>query len=165
MRCPSCKETNRDKVIDSRVTDSGHAIRRRRECQHCGRRFTTKERLEDDIKFTVVKRDGSKEPFKRHNLLAGIEHACYKLPINGDQVNRLVDDIEEDLYKHFDREVTSQSIGETVIRHLRRVNQVAYVRFCSVFRSFNDIEAFIEGVREIQEDSAKEIPGQQALFE
>lgn len=165
MRCPSCKEQGKDKVIDSRTTEGGAAIRRRRVCQVCGRRFTTKERAEEELRLTVVKKDGSRVPYRRDKVAAGIRQACYKLAITDEQVEDVVDSVEGDLFRDFDREVTSHDVGGYVARRLRELNQVAYVRFMSVYREFRNVDEFADEIRNVQEFAAAEAPNQQSLFD
>jgi transcriptional repressor NrdR len=164
MRCPFCKEDT-DKVIDSRSSDGGRAIRRRRECLACGRRFTTRERIEDLIRLQVIKKDGSREPFDRSKILEGIQRACYKRPISVDAMMALTDEIEAEIFHNFDREVKSQFIGERVMRKLRKVDQVAYVRFASVYHEFKSIHEFIDEVQEVRQAARDEVPGQRSLFD
>lgn len=142
MRCPFCGH-GEDRVIDSRAGGAGEVIRRRRECEQCARRFTTYERIEEVLP-TVVKKDGRREPFDRQKLLRGITIACIKRPISVDRIEGLVDSIERGLQESDKREVASTELGERVMRELRDVDQVAYVRFASVYRSFRDIDAFLE---------------------
>ncbi len=165
MRCPSCKELGKDKVIDSRLTESGSAIRRRRVCQACNRRFTTKERAEEELRLTVIKRDRSRVPYRRDKILTGIIQACYKLAVDEEEISELVDTVEGDLFRQYDREVTSDQIGETVARRLRGLNQVAYVRFMSVYRKFSDVVEFAEEIQKVKEHAASEVPNQQSLFD
>lgn len=164
MICPSCKQNN-NKVIDSRLTEGGGAIRRRRECLECSRRFTTKERTEQELRLTVQKANGQRVPYQRENILAGIERACYKLEMTEDQLQRLVDRVEEDLFDNHDREVTTEEIGRYVGQHLRRLNQVAYVRFMSVHRKYQTIDEFVDEISDVRERLAQEIPDQKSLFE
>ena len=164
MLCPSCR-SNDNKVIDSRMTEGGKAIRRRRACQSCGRRFTTKERVEDEIRLSVIKRDGRKVPYNRDRVVTGVERACTKLDITEEQIQQLVDRVEEDLLAHHERSVTSEQIGQYVGRHLRRLHPVAYVRFMSVYRKFSSIDEFIEEITDVRERSAQEHPAQQTLFD
>lgn len=163
MRCPSCKSEN-NKVIDSRVTEGGDAVRRRRVCQECERRFTTKERIENELRLTVVKSDNSRVPYQREKIVAGVERACYKLDVSEEAINRLADRVEEQLIRNHEREVRSEHIGAYVSQELRRVNQVAYVRFMSVYRKFTSVEAFVEEIRDVRARVAQEIPDQQSLF-
>ena len=165
MRCPACKELSKDKVIDSRLTDAGAAVRRRRTCTACGRRFTTKERVETEMRLTVVKRDGSRVPYRRDNIVRGVRHACYKLPIEDGEIERLVDRVEEDLQREHERQATSEQIGRQVAAQLRQLNHIAYVRFMSVFRKFADVAEFVEEINDVTERAATESPDQQSLFD
>ncbi len=164
MLCPACKE-NSNKVIDSRLTEGGAAIRRRRICLACGRRFTTKERVERELRLTVVKTDGRRVPYNRDNILNGAQHACCKLDISSGQLEELVDCVEENLFRKHDREVSTEQIGAYVSRHLRSLNPVAYVRFMSVYRKYGTVDEFIEEISEVREHAAHENPAQQSLFE
>ena len=164
MRCPFCKVSDKDKVIDSRPTDSGVAIRRRRECQACGKRFTTKERVDEEARISVVKKDGSRVPFNRTKVRARVERACYKRAISADELNALVTQVEEELFAEFDREVPSLRIGACVARRLRELDKVAYVRYASVYRHFQELDDFIEEVNELKEVSERNTDGQQQLF-
>jgi transcriptional repressor NrdR len=163
MRCPFCKEDD-DKVIDSRSTEAGACIRRRRRCLRCNRRFTTYERIEETIRLTVIKRDGSRVPYNRENLLRSVQGAAYKRPIPAERIEQIADEVEEYLTSTFEKEVSSQSIGEKVASVLRRVDRVAYVRFASVYRNFEDVGDFIDEAKDVLERSAQDIPGQQDLF-
>ncbi|MFG0331514.1 MAG: transcriptional regulator NrdR [Phycisphaerales bacterium] len=164
MICPYCGQ-NEDRVIDSRATDGGRAIRRRRVCEKCEKRFTTYERVEAGVRLMVIKRDGSRQAFDAQKMLAGIEAACGKLPITADQKQCIVDEVEEELYRDFDREVATDVIGDRVAARLRRLSQVAYVRFASVYRDFHDVDDFIEAASESKERASRETPGQTGLFE
>lgn len=164
MRCPFCKE-DKDKVIDSRSSEGGRVIRRRRECQSCNRRFTTRERIDDTIKLQVVKKDGKRVPFDRRRILEGLEGACYKRPVSPEAIEKLVEAVEEEVFQHFDREVPSQFIGERVMRKLRNLDKVAYVRFASVYHDFKDVHEFIDEVNEVTDLSRGETPEQQTLFD
>jgi transcriptional repressor NrdR len=151
VRCPFCKE-DKDKVIDSRSSDAGRVIRRRRQCLACKRRFTTYEKTGDSIKLHVVKKDKSRVPYDRDKIITGLQKACYKRPVSAEQVQQIADKIEEDIFRRFDREVSTAFIGESVMRHLRDVDKVAYIRFASVYREFKDAGELIEEVtRVIQE--------------
>ncbi|HEY3245932.1 MAG TPA: transcriptional regulator NrdR [Phycisphaerae bacterium] len=165
MRCPSCKKLDTDKVIDSRATESGTAVRRRRVCMACNRRFTTKERVESEIRLMVVKKDGTRVPYRRENVLQGVRTACYKRPYPDERLEELVDAVESDLFRDFDREVSSRDIGQIVVRHLRALDKVAYVRFMSVYREYKDVDQFIEEIQDARERAATEAPNQQSLFE
>ena len=164
MLCPSCKE-NANKVIDSRLTEGGAAIRRRRVCLACNRRFTTKERVEQELRLTVIKASGLRVPYNRDNVLRGAERACYKLDITDEQLQQLVDRVEEELFSRHDREVTTEDIGRYVSQQLRSLHQVAYVRFMSVYRKYRTVDEFIEEVGEVRARIAQDSPEQQSLFE
>ena len=142
MKCPYCGYEE-SKVIDSRPADEGERIRRRRECLSCGKRFTTHEVIET-VPIIVVKRDKSREVFDRNKLRTGILHACEKRPVSLDQVEKIVDSIESSLQASLDREVTSGKIGELAMDQLKNVDEVAYVRFASVYRQFKDIITFMD---------------------
>jgi transcriptional repressor NrdR len=155
-----------NKVIDSRVSEGGAAIRRRRVCQECNRRFTTKERLEEELRLTVVKNSGDRVPYNRDNVFNGVTRACSKLRnISGEQIQELVDKVETELFANHDREVTSEQIGHYVGKHLRRLHPVAYVRFMSVHRKYSSVDEFIEEITDVRQRVAQEIPNQQPLFE
>lgn len=142
MKCPYCGFAE-SKVIDSRPTEDSNAIRRRRECVKCLKRFTTYEKLET-ISLVVIKKDHSRQQYDRNKLLGGIIRACEKRPISLAQMERIVDDIEAELYQTMLREVDSSDIGERVMRKLKDLDEVAYVRFAAVYKRFNDIHAFME---------------------
>jgi len=135
-----------DKVIDSRSSQDGLAIRRRRECLKCGRRFTTYERAEDTT-IKVIKRDGSRVPFDREKIKRGLERACWKRRISTRQIEATTAAIENDVYQHYESEVESREIGEIVMRYLRDLDEVAFVRFASVYRQFNDADDFFEELK------------------
>lgn len=164
MRCPFCKEDD-DKVIDSRAADGGRCIRRRRSCLRCGRRFTTYEKIEDAIKLAVIKRDASRVPYDRNKMLEGIRQAAYKRPITSERLEQVVDEVEEYLVSNFEKEVSSQTIGERIASVLRRVDKVAYVRFASVYRQFEDVGDFIDEARDVIQRAGDDVPGQGSLFE
>ncbi len=144
MKCPYCQADN-DRVIDSRASQDGFAIRRRRECLACRRRYTTYERLEE-APIKVVKKDGSRVPFDRDKIKRGLEKACWKRPISDAQIEAVVSFVENDIYAHFDTEVDSRYLGELVMHQLRQLDQVAYVRFASVYRAFEDAHDFVEEI-------------------
>ena len=153
MHCPFCDaEKEKLKVIDSRTCEGGRAIRRRRECLNCTKRFTTYERIEDNVRLTVIKRDGRRVPWDRAKLHSGLERACFKRPVPEAELLRIVDEVEEEAYRTHDREVPSAMIGELVSDKLRRVDQVAYVRFASVYRDFREAADFQEVLGEIARD-------------
>jgi transcriptional repressor NrdR len=147
MRCPFCKE-DRDKVIDSRSSDGGRVIRRRRQCLACSRRFTTYEKIGEGVKLYVVKKDNSRVPYDRGKIVGGLQKACYKRPISAEQIQRIADRTEEMIFRNFDKEVSSSFIGESVMKQLRKVDKVAYIRFASVYRDFRDAGELIKEVSE-----------------
>jgi transcriptional repressor NrdR len=147
MKCPFCNH-NEDKVVDSRETSEGSAIRRRRECINCGKRFTTYESVER-MPLMVVKKDGSREPFNRQKIINGLLLACQKRPVSMDRLEDFVADVETEIQKKFDQEVAAQQIGEIVMEKLYILDDVAYVRFASVYRQFKDINQFMRELRDI----------------
>ena len=153
MKCPFCGH-HEDKVVDSRASSDGDAIRRRRECLSCGKRFTTYEHVEEQP-LMVVKKDGRREPFDRHKLLAGLVKACEKRPVSMDDLERLVDELERELYQQFEREVPSREVGERVMKKLHALDPVAYVRFASVYREFKDVEQFMRELKDLLALKAK----------
>mgnify|MGYP000409527889 CR=1 FL=1 len=141
MRCPFCFNAE-SKVLDSRATEEGASIRRRRECTRCHRRFTTYERL-DEVPLMVVKKDGRREPFNRNKVLNGVMKACEKRPISLDAIETMIDEVEREIRNKSDREIASEMIGEIVMERLKKLDEVAYVRFASVYRQFRDINSFL----------------------
>ena len=142
MKCPFCSYLE-SKVIDSRPAEEGATIRRRRECLACKKRFTTYEIIER-LPLVVIKRDGSRQSFDRVKLINGMVRACEKRPVTLAQLEAIADDIEQELQSHLEREVSTAEIGEMVMSHIRGIDEVAYVRFASVYRSFKDINTFME---------------------
>ena len=155
MMCPFCRNPE-TKVIDSRASEE-FSIRRRREClnESCGRRFTTYEKIEE-APLRVIKKDGSRVPFDREKIRNGLEKACYKRPVSDEQVEKIISEVEADVSRNFDREVPSRYIGERVFNILRGVDQVAFVRFASVYREFKDVNDFVEELEPMLRRSAKE---------
>lgn len=151
MKCPYCG-FNESKVIDSRSTEEGSVIRRRRECMKCQKRFTTYEKLET-ISLVVVKKDGSNQAYDRDKVIAGLVHACEKRPVSMVDMEKLVDDIEMEMYQSMVREISSAEIGEKVMARLKRLDEVAYVRFASVYKRFDNIATFMEEINHLIEDS------------
>ena len=147
MRCPFCGH-DEDKVIDSRPSDEGSAIRRRRECISCNARFTTYEKVEN-LPLVVIKKDGTRQPFDRDKLISGIMKACEKRPITTAQIENLVNSIEAQSQNSLKREIMSQEIGEMVMERLKLIDEVAYVRFASVYRQFKDVNSFLEELNEM----------------
>lgn len=141
MKCPFCS-ADQDRVVDSRESRNGLTIRRRRECSGCGRRYTTYERIEE-IPYLVIKRDGSRVDFDRNKLLLGLRKACEKRPVPSKKLDRIVDSVEQMLHESEDREMSTEEIGKYLMEQLRDLDQVAYVRFASVYRKFEDIDAFM----------------------
>ena len=161
MRCPFCKE-DRDRVVDSRSSESGRIIRRRRQCLACKKRFTTYEKIGESARLYVVKKDNSRVPCDREKVIVGLQKACYKRPVSAEQVQQIADRVEEDIFRNFDKEVPSTFIGESVMEQLRRVDKVAYIRFASVYRDFKDAGELIEEVSEVI--NRVEPAGQRDLF-
>jgi transcriptional repressor NrdR len=149
MRCPYCKKDN-DKVVDSRSSEDGLAIRRRRECLECHRRYTSYERL-DENPVKVIKKDGRRVPFDRAKLRGGIQKACEKRPVSEEQITSTVETIEAEALNRFEREIPTGFLGEQVMKHLRGLDQVAYVRFASVYREFKDAAEFQNVLNELNE--------------
>lgn len=147
MRCPYCHVDN-DRVLDTRAAEGGYVIRRKRVCNSCQRRFSTKEELEQ-LNVRVVKREESREPFDREKIRRGIERACSKRPITSDRIERVVQDIEGEIYASFESEVPAAQIGEIVMEHLARLDEVAYIRFASVYREFDDAQDFVQAISNI----------------
>jgi len=157
MKCPFCDNPD-TKVIDSRPTEEGQAIRRRRECEKCGKRFTTYEKVEE-ITLMVVKKDGSREAFDRSKIMNGIIRACEKRPVPMAQIEKIVSDIERGLNNMLQKEMESSIIGEFVMEHLKELDDVAYVRFASVYRQFTDAESFRREVEKLLKGNDKDKKG------
>lgn len=155
MRCPYCHETE-DRVVDSRISREGRAVRRRRECLSCSRRFTTYEYVEER-QLQVMKQDGSVEPYDRQKLFHSIRLPCAKRPITDQEIETMVDEIEDELSRRPEDEVSSRAIGELVMERLKKRDHVAYVRFASVYRNFQDIDAFAEELRELDRRRARAV--------
>lgn len=147
MKCPFCGKIE-DRVVDSRESDAGNAVRRRRECDDCGRRFTTYERIEE-IPYFVIKKDGRREGFDRMKLTVGLNRACEKRPISGKSLEILVDEVEQMVQDSPEREVETRIIGEKVMVRLRELDKVAFVRFASVYREFEDVQEFMAELRDL----------------
>ena len=163
MICPFC-DANNDKVIDSRSSEAGRVIRRRRQCLGCGKRFTTYERIEESTRLSVIKRDGSRVPFSRENVIEGVRVACGKRPVAEDAKLQLVDEVEDELHRTFDREVESREIGESVAAKLRDLDEIAYVRFASEYYQFRNVGDIMAQLEELNE-RARDFKEQQQLFE
>lgn len=149
MKCPFCAQTE-DKVVDSRESGNGDAIRRRRECLGCGRRFTSYERIEE-IPFFVIKKDGRREPFDRAKLLSGLIRACEKRPVSAKSLQAIVEEVEQMVMDSAEREIEAVAVGERVMERLRELDKVAYVRFASVYRQFEDVQEFMSELRGLLE--------------
>ena len=150
MKCPECGHSE-DKVVDSRTTKESEAIRRRRECLKCGKRFTTYEYIER-VPLMVIKKDGRREPYSREKLLTGLLKACEKRPVSRDQLERLIDDVESATFGKFKHEIRSTELGKEVIERLQALDEVAYVRFASVYRQFRDVSQFMSEIKNILEE-------------
>lgn len=162
MRCPFCKEDN-DKVVDSRSSDAGRIIRRRRQCISCDKRFTTYEKIGESFKLYVVKKEDLRVPYDRDKIIAGLQKACYKRAVSVEQIQQIADKVEEEIFRNFDKEVSSAFIGESVMRQLRGVDNVAYIRFASVYRDFKDADDLIEEVSQVIAETNH--IGQKKLFQ
>ena len=147
MKCPFCGHL-RDKVVDSRESKEGHSIRRRRECLGCGKRYTSREHIEE-IEYRVIKKDGRPEPFQRQKLIGGLVRACEKRPVSVQQLEGIADRIESELQDRPDREMRTTDIGARIMDELRRIDQVAFVRFASVYRNFRDLDEFKHELNEL----------------
>jgi transcriptional repressor NrdR len=160
--CPYCGH-NDDKVIDSRSSEAGRVIRRRRQCLRCKKRFTTYERVEQTARLIVVKRDGTRVPFNRENILRGIQAACGKRGIAEDIKEHMADDVEEELHREFDREVESRVIGERVMRRLRNLDEVSYIRFASEYLKLGSAGELLAELHELN-SRPRDVKAQQPLF-
>jgi len=147
MKCPYCGY-NESKVVDSRPTEEETAIRRRRECEKCAKRFTTYEKIEE-VPLVIVKKDGSRELYQRSKIINGFLKACEKRPVSLKQIEEVVDEIEKELYNSMDKEIESKKIGELVMKRLKQLDDVAYVRFASVYRQFKDLNTFVEELNKL----------------
>jgi transcriptional repressor NrdR len=165
MRCPFCEaEKESLKVIDSRTCDGGKAIRRRRECIRCEKRFTTYEKIEPHVRLSVIKKDGRRTPWDQKKIYLGLERACFKRPVPQSELQRIVDEVEDEVFKTYDREVPSGEVGRLVTERLRRVDQVAYVRFASVYKQFKTLEELVDEARAVIDARRYEDPTQGRLF-
>jgi transcriptional repressor NrdR len=159
MKCPSC-EYKETKVVDSRITTDGGSIRRRRECLKCGKRFTTYEYVEQ-VPLMIIKKDGRRQPFDRTKIIAGLVKACEKRPISIDKIEELTREVERNLQKKYDREVYSNAVGEIIMEKLAALDEVAYVRFASVYRQFKDVNQFmseLKGILDREKGAARPKP-------
>ena len=164
MRCPFCRE-NRDKVIDSRGSDDGSVIRRRRHCLACDKRFTTYEHIESSHRLWVIKKDGTRVPYDRQKLHGGLQKACYKRPVSAQDMLDVVDEVEEEIFRLHDREVEAMEIGRALAERLKHLDQVAYVRFASVYKQFRDLDDLLDEVRDVLHTQPRpDTPDQGRLF-
>jgi transcriptional repressor NrdR len=150
MKCPFCGHEE-DRVIDSRPTDEGASIRRRRECIKCEKRFTTYEKVES-LPLMVIKKDKTRQVYSREKILNGLLRACEKRPVSADDLEKLVDEIESKIYNSLQKEITTKAIGEMVMEGLKNLDEVAYVRFASVYRQFKDINTFMEELKKLLDE-------------
>ncbi|HUT08979.1 MAG TPA: transcriptional regulator NrdR [Thermoguttaceae bacterium] len=153
MKCPFCHSDN-DRVVDSRAVQEGFAIRRRRHCQACKRRYTTYERAEGTT-VKIIKKDGMREPFDHAKIKQGLEKACWKRPISDAQLETVIAEVENDIETNFEAEVESRYVGELVMQHLRQLDQVAFVRFASVYRQFEDVHDFVSELKPMLDESRR----------
>lgn len=150
MKCPFCGQQD-SKVVDSRPAEDGESIRRRRECLGCGKRFTTYETVET-LPLIVVKKDGSRQSFDRDKVLKGIIHACAQRPVDMDTMMRITEEVEQEASNSMNREISAQRIGELVMEKLKKVDEVSYVRFASVYRQFKDVDSFMDELKKLMEE-------------
>ena len=153
MKCPYCGEAD-SKVIDSRPAEDGSSIRRRRQCNACQKRFTTYEKVET-IPLIVIKKDNNREPYDRRKIESGVLRSCHNRPISADQIQKLVDEIETEIFNREEREISARKIGEIVMNRLKNLDAVAYVRFASVYREFKDVSTFMDEIMKIMETKEK----------
>lgn len=151
MRCPYCSYEE-SRVIDSRPTEDSESIRRRRECSRCGKRFTTYEKIEE-IPVRVIKKDGNRQAYDRNKVLRGIVRSCEKRPVSSEQIEEIIEDIEKVIYNSSEREISSEEIGELVMARLKKVDEVSYVRFASVYRQFKDLNSFMDELKKILDEN------------
>lgn len=147
MKCPFCGHEN-TRVIDSRPAEENNSIRRRRVCDECNKRFTTYEKIET-IPLIVIKKDNNREPYDRSKIEAGVFRACHKRPISVNQINQLIDEVETEIFNREEKEIPSQVIGELVMNKLKNLEEVAYIRFASVYREFKDINTFMDELKRV----------------
>lgn len=163
MICPYCN-ANKDRVIDSRSAEGGAVIRRRRECLVCNKRFTTYERIERAARLMVIKKDGTRDPYNREKIAAGVHAACGKRPIPEPDVLRLIEEVEDELHRKYDREAPSTAVGELVMERLKKIDNVAFIRFASEYYQFKRIEDIVQMIEETAK-LPRDVKNQQALFE
>jgi len=160
MRCPFCNVDN-DKVIDSRATDSGRSIRRRRQCLECEKRFTTYEKVEEKISLRVIKKDGSRVPYVRDKVISGIEKSAYKRPVSASQIIAIVDELEEELFRRGEKEIASKEIGMLLLQKIRSVDHVAYMRFASVYMDVDKVDDLLAELQLVKDEEAARPPREQ----
>lgn len=163
MICPYCGEDN-DKVIDSRASDGGLVVRRRRLCLTCDKRYTTYERVERAARLAVIKKDGSRVAFDAQNVLRGVQAACGKRPVSEESKQRLVQEVEDEIHREFDREVPSAEIGRRVVAKLRDIDPIAYIRYASEYYAFRTLDEFAQELSDLK-NRAPSLPNQQDLFQ
>lgn len=163
MICPFCGHDD-DRVIDSRSSEGGQAIRRRRQCKACGRRFTTYERVEETSRLMVIKRDGARQPFDREKIVRGLQQACGKRPIPESEKRRLIEEVEEGLYRDFDKEVESAEIGRRIAARLRDLDEIAYIRFASEYEKFTSVSDIMDTIEQLSQ-RVRDVKDQQRLFD
>lgn len=157
MKCPFCNASD-TKVIDSRPADDNSSIRRRRQCETCGKRFTTYEKLET-MPLMVIKKDNSREVYDRAKIESGVVHSCHKRPVSPQQISRMIDEIENQIFNREEKEVSTSAIGELVMQKLKDLDEVAYVRFASVYREFKDVNTFMEELGKLLQNKAEHLDG------
>lgn len=162
MQCPFCGQ-DKDKVVDSRSSEGGRTVRRRRECLSCSKRFTTYEKPEIGFRLSVVKKNDTREPYDREKIIAGLRKACYKRPVPNNGILEIVESTEEEIFRRFDKEVPTTFIGDLLSAHLRQVDKIAYVRFASVYREFADVGDLINEATDVK-DVPDVGPEQRELF-
>ena len=160
MRCPFC-DIDKDKVIDSRATDGGRSIRRRRQCLSCNKRFTTYETGEEKVSLQVIKKDKSRVPYSRDKLISGVEKAAYKRPVSVDQISALAEAVEEDLFRRGEKEIPSTEIGLIVLNKLRALDHVAYMRFASVYMDVDKVDDLLDEMQQVKEEADSAPPREQ----
>ncbi len=160
MRCPFC-DIDKDKVIDSRATDGGRSIRRRRQCLSCNKRFTTYETVEEKVSLLVVKKDGSRVPYAKDKVVAGVEKAAYKRPVSAAQITALSESVEEDLFRRGEKEIASTEIGLIVLNKLRALDHVAYMRFASVYMDVDKVDDLLDEMKQVKEEADSAPPREQ----
>ena len=160
MRCPFC-DIDKDKVIDSRATDGGRSIRRRRQCLSCNKRFTTYETVEEKVSLQVIKKDMSRVPYSKDKLIAGVEKAAYKRPVSVAQISALAESVEEDLFRRGEKEIASTEIGLIVLNKLRSVDHVACMRFASVYMDVDKVDDLLEEMQQVKDEADNKPPREQ----